>query len=277
MDIASWVVYRKSNPQARVKLFCFPYGATGGASLYREWQAMLPDYIEVCPIQLPGKENRVKEKAFTDVRRAIDVLKQVLLPELDRPYAFYGHSMGALIAYQLAYKLWSEMDNKPAHLFVGAYSSPTIQPNPLLSAIREKFKESGYDDIPDPESLSSIPPDKIDEILAMIVSMVGEDALRLNPNISLEVLRLFLPTNLAELQMGRNSNIVDKTIFDVPIIAIHGKLDDKVTESEMQAWQQLTQGPFTLHTLPGDHLFLHENQDQKQLLALLAQELEKYQ
>jgi surfactin synthase thioesterase subunit len=111
----------------------------------------------------------------------------------------------------------------------------------------------------------------------MIVSILGEDAFRLNPNISLEVLRLFLPTNLAELQMGRNYNIVDKTIFDIPITAIHGKLDDKVTESEMQAWQKLTQGPFALHTLPGDHVFLHENQDQKQLLALLAQELEKYQ
>src|SRR5437667_2943795 len=119
-------------------------------------QSMLPNYVEVCPVQLPGKGNRVKEKAFTDIGRATEVLKQVLLPELDCPYAFYGHSSGALLAYRLAYKLWSEIGNKPGHLFVGAYSSPTILPNPVISLAREKFQEIGYDEIPNPEILSSI-------------------------------------------------------------------------------------------------------------------------
>jgi surfactin synthase thioesterase subunit len=228
---------------------------------------MLPDYVEVCPIQLPGKENRVKEKAFIDMGRATEVLKQVLLPELDRPYAFYGHSVGAHLAYRLAYKLWSEIDNKPGHLFVGAYSSPTILPNPVVSLAREKFKEIGYDDIPDPESLSSIKPEKKGEMLEMLLSTTDVD---------MELLRLLLPTALAELQMVRDWNMVDKLIFDIPITAIHGKRDDKVRESEMHAWQELTKGPFTLHTLPGDHLFLLENQDQKQLLELISRDLEKY-
>jgi surfactin synthase thioesterase subunit len=76
--------------------------------------------------------------------------------------------------------------------------------------------------------------------------------------------------------MVRDCNRVDKLLFDVPITAIHGKLDDKVKKSEMKAWQALTQGPFTLRTLPGDHLFLLENQDQKQLLELIARDLNKY-
>jgi acyl transferase domain-containing protein/surfactin synthase thioesterase subunit/acyl carrier protein len=285
MDIHSWIVHRKPNPQAKVKLFCFPHGAGGGASLYRGWQALLPDYIEVCPVQLPGKENRVKEKAFTDIREAADVLKQVILPDLDCPYAFYGHSIGALLAYRLAYKLWSEIDNKPGHLFVGAYSSPTILPNPLLSLTREKFKEIGYDDIPDPVSLSSISPERIDQILALITS---DEILALTTLASAagtplptsgasgELLRLLLPTTLAELQMVRDCNVVDELLFDIPITAIHGKMDDKVSEPEMNAWRKLTKGPFTLHTLPGDHLFLLENQDQKQLLELISHNLEKY-
>jgi len=276
MDIDSWIVHRKSKPQARVKLFCFPYGAGGGASLYRGWQAMLPDYVEVCPVQLPGKENRVKEKAFTDVRRATDVLKQVILPQLDRPYAFYGHSIGAFLAYRLAHKLWSEIENKPGHLFVGAYSSPTILPNPLLSATREKFKERGYDDIPDQENLSSLSPEKIDEILAVITSALGADAIFSTSGASEELLRLLLPTTLAELQMVRDYNMVDKLIFDISITAFHGKMDDKVMASEVSAWRELTKGSFNFHTLPGDHLFLLENQDQKQLLELISHDLEKY-
>jgi len=267
MDIRSWIVHRKSNPQARVKLFCFPYGGIRGSSLYRGWQALLPDYVEVCPVQLPGKGNRVREKAFTDVEKAVEILKQILTPELDRPYAFYGHSVGALLAYRLAYKLWSELDNKPGPLFVGAYSSPTIQPNPLLSFSRAKFKEIGYNDIPDPESLFSTTPEKREEMLTVLDSIVG---------VSLELQQLSLPLGLTELRMVGGYNMIDTRIFDVTITAFYGKLDDKVREPEMNAWQELTKDSFTLHALPGDHLFLHEEQDQKQLLALISHDLEKY-
>jgi acyl transferase domain-containing protein len=277
MDIHSWILHRKSNPQARVKLFCFPYGGGGGASLYRSWQAMLPNYVEVCPVQLPGKENRVKEKAFTDIERATEVLKQVLLPELDRPYAFYGHSAGAHLAYRLAYKLWSELENKPVHLFVGAYTSPTIQPNSVMSFIRKKFQEIGYDKIPDPECLSSFTPEKREEIFAILHSELNASTeLQSILGTTPELQWLFLPTSLAEMQMVGECNTVDTLLFDVPITAFHGQMDDRVSEPEMAAWQNLTNGPFKLHVLPGGHLFLLENQDQKQLLQLLSCDLEKY-
>ncbi|PEE48966.1 hypothetical protein COM71_02745 [Priestia megaterium] len=267
MDIHSWIVHRKSNPKAKMKLFCFPYGSGGGASLYRWWQAQLPDYIEVCPIQLPGKENRIKEKAFVDIDIATDVLKQVILPELDRPYAFYGHSIGAFFAYRLAYKLWKEIDNKPKHLFVGAYSSPTILPNPLVSFTRQKFREIGYEDIPGPEILSSIKSESLDRILGVITSEL---------DINKELVRLLLPTRLSELQIVKDYNSIDKSIFNVPITAIHGKMDDKVSEQDMSDWSKLTSSAFKLCTLPGDHLFLREEQNQKQLLELLSKDLEKY-
>jgi surfactin synthase thioesterase subunit len=277
MDIDKWIVHRKSNPRAHVKLFCFPYGRSGGASLYRKWQAMLPDYVEVCPVQLPGKENRLKEKAFTDVGRATEVLKQVLMPELDRPYALYGHSAGAFLAYRLAYKLWSEMEKKPGHLFVGGYTSPTILPNPVVSSAREKFQERGYASIPGPESLPSFTLEKRDEILEVMDSLLGTNVeYRSTLDVDLELRRLQLPTALAELHMVGNYERVDTFLFDVPITAIHGEMDDKVTASEMRAWQELTQGPFTFHTVSGGHLFLHEDQSQEQLLELIARDLEKY-
>ncbi|UJF34781.1 type I polyketide synthase [Paenibacillus hexagrammi] len=266
-DIHLWIAHRKSNPLAKMKLFCFPYGSGGGASLYREWQAKLPDYIEVCPIQLPGKENRVKEKAFDQMDRAVEVMKEVLLPELDRPYAFYGHSAGALLVYCLAYRLWKEIDNKPMHLFVGAYSSPTILPNPLISFTREKFKNIGYGDIPGPDILSSISPEQYEDMVNVITS---------ENDVNQELVRLYLPTRLAELQMVNSYRAAEEAGFDVPITAIHGKRDDKVQEHEMYAWKELTQGTFELHEVSGDHLFLREDQNQEQLLEIISQDLEKY-
>ncbi|MEW9701806.1 beta-ketoacyl synthase N-terminal-like domain-containing protein [Paenibacillus sp. SI8] len=266
-DAQLWIAHRKSNPLAKMKLFCFPYGSGGGASLYREWQAKLPYYIEVCPIQLPGKENRVKEKAFDHINRAVDVLKEILLPELDRPYAFYGHSAGALLAYCLAYRLWEEIANKPTHLFVGAYSSPTILPNPLISFTREKFKSIGYEDIPGPDILSDITPEQYEAIVNVITS---------ENDVNQELVRLYLPTRLSELQMVNSYQAAGGAGFDVPITAIHGQRDDKVQVQEMSAWHELTRGTFQLHEVSGDHLFLREDQNQEQLLTILSQELKKY-
>ena len=272
-DIDSWIVHHKPKPQAKVKLFCFSYGGSKGASLYRAWQSLLSDAVEVCPVQLPGKGNRIKEKAFTDIERATEVLKEVLVPELNRPYAFYGHSSGALLAYRLAYKLWREIDNKPKHLFVGAYSSPTILPNPVLSLTREKFKARGYNEIPDPENLSSITPEEREQFLAALHAVSPELQAVWE---SQEWQQLLLPTALAELHMVRSHTMKDTLTFNVPITAFHGEMDEKVKEPEMHAWQELTQGSFTFHTVPGDHLFLHEDQDQKRLLELISHHLEQY-
>jgi surfactin synthase thioesterase subunit len=173
----------------------------------------------------------------------------------------------------LAYKLWREIDNKPSHLFVGAYSSPTILPNPILSLAREKFKARGYDEIPDLESLSSITSEARDQILAALHAVSPElQAVWESP----ELQQLILPTALAELHMVRGHTMKDTLAFNVPITAFHGEMDDKVKESEMHAWQKLTQGPFTFHALPGGHLFLHEDQDQKRLLELVSHHLEQY-
>jgi surfactin synthase thioesterase subunit len=126
-------------------------------------------------------------------------------------------------------------------------------------------------------SLSSVTPQKKDEILEVINSMLNTRAeYQSFLDVSLELRRLQLPTGLAELQMIGNYDRVDTLLFDVPITAIHGELDDKVTASEMEAWQELTQGPFTFHTVSGGHLFLHEDQNQRRLLELIARDLEKY-
>src|ERR1019366_6152829 len=99
-----WFQNCQSRSQARLRLFCFPY-AGGGASLFRDFSAQLPSEVEVRPIQLPGRENRLIETAFTSIETLTATLEGVLLPYLNMPYAFFGHSMGALISFELARSL----------------------------------------------------------------------------------------------------------------------------------------------------------------------------
>jgi acyl transferase domain-containing protein/surfactin synthase thioesterase subunit len=261
---ARWIAHRAPNPRARLKLFCLPYGSGGGASVYRGWQGLLPDEVEVCPVQLPGKESRIKERAFEDAESAVDALYEALLPELDRPYAFYGHSMGALVAYRLAHRLWRRHETKPEHLVVGAYSAPSVQPNPLVAFTRKKFAEIGYDEIPCPADLAAATPDEREAILGVLTS---------EADVSEELAQALLPTRLAELTLVRDYREPEEPGFDVPVTAVHGLRDDKVTESDMAAWREVTSGAFSLHLVSGDHLFLREDQDQRLLLRHVARAL----
>ncbi|HET8840857.1 MAG TPA: thioesterase domain-containing protein, partial [Ktedonobacteraceae bacterium] len=89
-----WIAYHQASSQATLRLFCFPY-AGGCASIFRTWIGHLPSEVEVCPIQLPGRENRWKETPLTNLSELIQEILQSLPPYLDKPFAFFGHSMGA--------------------------------------------------------------------------------------------------------------------------------------------------------------------------------------
>src|SRR2546427_5678317 len=96
-----WIVCHKPNPQARLRLICFPY-AGGGASVFRMWANDLPPEVEVCSVQLPGRENRLREPTFTHLTPLVHTVAPILCPYLHLPFAFFGHSLGALIGFELA-------------------------------------------------------------------------------------------------------------------------------------------------------------------------------
>src|SRR6185295_11175567 len=98
------MAYREVNPNARLRLFCFPY-AGGGASAYRGWATALPSDLEVCPVQLPGRESRLREAPFTRPEPLIQTLADVLEPHLDLPFVLFGHSMGGMISFELSREL----------------------------------------------------------------------------------------------------------------------------------------------------------------------------
>lgn len=121
----SRIVYSKPNQQSILRLFCFPY-AGGAASIFRNWSHYLPAFIKVCPVELPRRGNRSKENLFNNLLPLVKILAKDILPHLDKPFAFFGHSMGALISFELAHFLQRENCFSPIHIFVSGRRAPHI-------------------------------------------------------------------------------------------------------------------------------------------------------
>ena len=124
---SKWITCPHPNPGARLRLFCLPF-AGGGASAYRLWAADLPAWVEVCPIQLPGREDRYGEPAFTSLIGLSRAMSREVTPFLDRPFAFFGHSMGALVGFELARALRHSKAPAPLAMFLAAYPAPHLPP-----------------------------------------------------------------------------------------------------------------------------------------------------
>jgi surfactin synthase thioesterase subunit len=177
--------------------------------------------------------------------------------------------MGALIAFNLARRLWKNSGNKPGGLLVGAYSSPSITPNPRFGELLGKFQLAGFNGIPYPDSVSSFSSQQCLEIM----DILGADIM-LKENEKL--MRVRLPMILADLKIVESYSYKKDNRLHIPITAFHGINDGFVSELDLRAWDAITKGEFKFHALQGDHLFLHENQSQKVLLKLISKELECY-
>ena len=118
-----WIRFENVAADEQVRLFCFPY-AGGGASSFLPWKPLLPDYISLFPVQLPGHEERYGEQAVTDIDELCKRLAEALCPYFTSKTAFFGHSMGGLLAFRLALHLVREGMAAPVHLFLSAASSP---------------------------------------------------------------------------------------------------------------------------------------------------------
>ncbi|WP_163834417.1 thioesterase II family protein [Spartinivicinus ruber] len=109
----------------KLRLFCFPY-AGGSAAIYRSWPAWLDSSISLCPVLLPGRGTRLNESPIDQIDCLINALFAVLADNIDKPYAFFGHSMGGLVAFELAKKLHQAGLRQPEHLFVSGRQAPHL-------------------------------------------------------------------------------------------------------------------------------------------------------
>jgi medium-chain acyl-[acyl-carrier-protein] hydrolase len=244
MPTSSWIT--RANPHAHFRLFCFPY-AGGGASIYYAWSRSLPAAIDVCAVQLPGRENRLKEPLFTSLAPLIDSLARELAPFFDKPFAFFGHSLGALISFELARRLRSMQQPGPAQLFVSAYRAPQL-----------------------PQSREMLHNLSTTEFLRSVFRMGGTPpAVILNK----ELVSLMLPTLRADFTIYETYSYTREEPLACPITAFGGEQDTLVTVRELQDWREQTHSSFKLCMLPGNHFFLQGSQ--QQLLQIITSDLQK--
>ncbi|HZF09900.1 MAG TPA: thioesterase II family protein [Thermoanaerobaculia bacterium] len=229
-----WLAYREPNPRARLRLFCFPY-AGGGASVYRGWGASLPSDVEVCPVQLPGRESRLRDPAFTHMEPLIEALMGVLPTYLDLPFAFFGHSMGGLISFELARELRRRGGPQPFHLFVSGRRSPELP-----------AREEPIHDLPEPEFI-----EKLREL-----NGTPEEVLQ-----HAELMRLLTPILRSDFSINENYTFKEEAPLDMGISAFGGLGDEEVTKDDVAAWAKHTRGRFRMRMLPGDHFFVHSAKD----------------
>jgi surfactin synthase thioesterase subunit len=206
---------------ARQRLFVFPH-AGAGASAY-QLAAYLPDAVEVCAVQLPGRENRFAEPALTSMDEAVAALAPIVADHTDLPYAFFGHSMGALIAFETARRLRALGARLPDRLFLSGMRAP---------------------ELPDHDPRHALPDD---ELLAT-AEFDGIDA---------EVRELLLPTLRADLTLCETYAYRAEAPLPCPLTVLAGAADDSVGEAELAAWRGQTSAEFALHLFPGaSHLYV---------------------
>ena len=232
------------NTQAKIRLFCFPY-AGGSSLIFRTWASVLGPSIAVCPAHLPGRERRLTEKPYTSVHPLVEAAAEAIIPHLDLPFAFFGHSMGALISFELARHLRRLHLPSPVHLFLSGRGAPQL-------GIRESITYN----LPENE--------------------FAEELRRLNgtPREVLEhreLMELMIPLLRADFEICQTYNYTQEPALDCPITAFGGLYDRDITGEMVAAWREQTTGAFRLCMMPGDHFFVHSAQER--ILGVVSQEL----
>lgn len=223
-----WIAYARPNGAAALRLFCLPH-AGGGAGNYRSWVAGLAPEIEVLPVQLPGRETRFLERPYDSIEPLLDGLLGAIRPYLDQPFAFFGHSLGALVGFELARRLAGE-GIVPQHLFVSGYGAPHLS--------------------------AKLPPmhhlDDVQFVLALHDLNTVPAAVLANE----ELLALLLPMLRADFAVYERYHYREDAPLSCPITMLGGNADALVSSEMLAAWAAHTRLPGELHLFPGDHFYL---------------------
>jgi medium-chain acyl-[acyl-carrier-protein] hydrolase len=230
-----WLHRGVARPNAVINLFCFSY-AGGGATTFRLWPAGLPSWVEVWAVQLPGHGNRWCETPLRSIPSLVAAFMPSLLPHLQRPFAFFGHSMGAVLANEIARTVAHQEGVAPRHLFVSSRRPPHVpaaEPNLHTLSDHQLIKEVNqrYGGVPG-EVLHS--PD----LLALLLPVLRAD---------ITALETFRPGKSAALPC--------------PISAFGGAQDPQVPRDHLEAWRDQTDGPFRVRMFPGGHFYLESQRD----------------
>ena len=238
-----WFPTRQPNPNARLRVFCFPF-AGGGASVYNGWGAALPSGVELVSVQLPGRERRIMEPPFRQIPPLLDALEPVLAPLLDKPFIFFGYSMGTRVAMALAQRWKVRGAPLPLGMVMAAAGAP------------HRHRES-RDELDDPAFI---------ELLRKYEGTPAEVFAHK------ELLEMVLPVLRADFA------IADAVLPALPVscpLSVFGSHEDPhVPLEHLEHWRELTTGDFRSRHFPGKHFFLRTAREP--LLAALREDIVRW-
>jgi medium-chain acyl-[acyl-carrier-protein] hydrolase len=224
-------------PQGRdgaLRLFCFPY-AGGSAQVFRGWQRHFTPQAALSLAHLPGRAARVSEPPLKRYKPLVNALADAIIPELPPAFAFWGHSMGTLISFELARELRRRGQPAPLALFLSGRGAPQIpDPDPPVF------------NLPDPE------------FIAELHRLNGTPKELLD---SPELKEFFLPTIRADFELVETYEYEPEVPLNCAIHAYGGLQDTNVPAASLKAWQKQTSGPFKVRMFPGDHFYIHTSVD----------------
>jgi medium-chain acyl-[acyl-carrier-protein] hydrolase len=242
-----WVSDRDLAGPSRVRLFCLPHAGSGAAGFYR-WKRLLSAEIAVCPVMLPGREARLGTPALRSAAEIVSALQQEVREELARPYAIFGHSMSALLAFEWARAIERAGLPGPQCLFVSGRDAPQIpfghrnlhlmEDEAMVRALAQRY---GGD-----------------------VKVLLEDA---------ALREVFMPIVRADLTVVETYQFVPGPALECKLRAFAGRSDASVSELGLEAWGEMTTGPFAARRIAGDHFF-HLAEGQGELLRAIELEME---
>ena len=230
--------------QPRLRLFCFPY-AGGNAFVYRSWGDQLPSHVEVYSIQYPGRGSQLRQPALTRVSAMLDFLYEGIVPLLDKPFAFFGHSMGALLCFELALRLRAQQSLVPMALFLSGRGAPQIKSDEPITY-----------DLPEDEFISEL----------RRLNGTPREVLE-HP----ELLQLMLPILRADFELCQTYSFDSGAPVSCPLFVYGGLQDEEVPRENLEGWREQTTSAVTVRMFPGDHFFLHSAQSL--LLRALSSDL----
>jgi medium-chain acyl-[acyl-carrier-protein] hydrolase len=239
-----WLANVQARKGAALRLFCFHH-AGGSTGIFHNWQNDLPAQVEIYPVQLPGRGLRLREPFFLRIDALIPALTQALLSFLECDFAFFGHSMGAEIAFELARALHAGYNMEPKCLFVSGRKAPQ-----LPGTERDVYK------LPD------------DEFIAYLKKLNGTPEELLSDQ---EMLDFMLPIIRADFELVHSYCYLTGPKLSCPIKALGGLTDEHVSKESLLLWAEQTTGPFSLSMMQGGHFFFQESR--KEFMSLLSAEL----
>ncbi|MFG2813342.1 thioesterase II family protein [Streptomyces sp. NPDC048410] len=209
---------------------CLPF-AGGGAGFFREWEKLGTSEATLLPVQLPGREERFLDDPFTAVADAVAELTPRIVADAGEgaAIALFGHSLGAVLAYEIARELERIGHPGLCHLFVSGSPGPRNGRTERATGLAD------------------------DEFLAGVQRFAGYRHAAFDDP---ELVEILLPLLRADVEMHENYRATGTEPLSVPITALRGEQDELVSRAQSEQWAEETRGPFTYRELPGGHMFL---------------------